>query len=814
MYMVRHCSSRATLVRLHSSNVVNDVVVVARRTLTALNASLTRTIIPTTTTTTTATATTKREYHNSNDNNNKLGLFSIPGLNHPSDFLRLAKLAIVESDSLRSSLSPNRKSKSPTTDNNDDDSDDTPVITISHKEEAVDVLYKLDQISKTVCNVIDAAELCRSAHVSGEWRDKANDAFGTLQDYIGTLNTDKTLYMCLATIMTAQYYNQLTEEEQRFCFLLKREFEVDGIHLPAIQRQQVKELHNHVTTLETLYMSNLTHSQKKFMVDAELVQSVVPKHVLEANGAIYYPYGGSSHPVNTSSTSTSTSPAYQLIADTPITHSITSFAPDGNLRRQVYMESMTSCSENLDVLDSLIEARHRLAQSLGFASYSHRFLQDKMVQSPGGVADFLRDVQARIRPSYVQEMELLQKVKYQIEGSTTMEPWDIQFYTKLCKAQGYGGGIDPNELADYLSLTNCLNATQLLVQQLFGIRMEQVPIAPEERWDIDMVDRRTMDGTFHNTATATATAATAPPAIAGDEQEQIRKFIFYQEDGKELGLMYLDLHPRPGKYTHAAHFTVRCGCRMDGPQSDFQLPIVALVCNMNPGQASFSSHQEVETFLHEFGHALHSLLSRTNFQHLSGTRAAMDFVETPSHWMEHYAWDAQFLPLLAVKPNGDVIPDSMIAALTQSRNQFRFLEMTNQIILASFDQTIFGPRNVSDTSSQQRPSPQTIWAAAHRENGVPFADGTHSYTNVGHLVTYGAGYYGYLYSQVFASAIWNQLFRGRSFQRESGEKIWKKVLQHGGGRDANVMLKDLLGYKPTVENYWNSLVSQGEKQIY
>jgi intermediate peptidase len=376
-------------------------------------------------------------------------------------------------------------------------------------------------------------------------------------------------------------------------------------------------------------------------------------------------------------------------------------------------------------------------------------------------------------------MAILSRAKQQVEGSAEVEPWDVKFYVKLLKAQR---GVDPNELAPYLSLSNCLNATQILVHHLFGIKMQEVDLADAERWDIDEDDK-----------------GRSRRIIPKDEQ--IRKFVLWEEEsGRELGIMYLDLHPRPAKYTHAAHFTVRCGCLKDGPNSEYQTPIVGLVCNMNTGQASFSSHQEVETFLHEFGHALHSLLSRTNFQHLSGTRAALDFVETPSHWMEHYAWCEEFLPLLATNQNGEPIPEHMVQALRRSRNQFRFLEMQSQIVLSNFDQIIFGSRRGNSSLL----SPSKIWAEIHRLNQVPFAEGTHWFTNVGHLVTYGAGYYGYLYSQIFASGIWNELFHKKSMTRESGEKIWKKMLIHGGARDANMMLEELLGHKPTVDHYWNS----------
>ena len=632
---------------------------------------------------------------------------------------------------------------------------------IQSQSHAREVLYQLDQISRTVCNVIDAAELCRSAHADPHWRDAANEAFLELQDYIATLNADQRLYNALA-LVEAGYYSDLSEEEKRFCFLLKREFELDGIHLPSQEREEIKQLHNTVTTLETLFANNITNSHKQFWVDANLVEAVIPRHILEANGAVYGSggnYGGKQQQV-------------QLTASSPISHSITSFASNGALRKEVYMETMTSCPENLEVLDAMIDARNRLATTLGFESYSHRFLQDKMAQTPAAVSEFLQDLQGRIQPAYQQEMGMLSHAKQQIEGNSEIEPWDMKFYTKLLKAQG---GVDPNALAPYLSLSNCLRAMKLLTTTLFGIRMEERKLEDAERWDGDDSSNTT--------------------------DEPIRKFVAVEEEtGRELGTMYLDLHPRPGKYTHAAHFTVRCGCLENGPNSEYQKPIVALVCNMNTGQASFSSHQEVETFLHEFGHALHSLLSRTNFQHMSGTRASMDFVETPSHWMEHYAWCKHFLPLLATNSNGEPLPESMAQGLSQSRNQFRFIEMQNQIVLSNFDQAIFGP------SGDQRTPTKDIWAAVHKQSGVPFAENTHWFTNVGHLVTYGAGYYGYLYSQVFADAIWNELFHQQSLNRSAGERIWKKMLIHGGARDANIMLEDLLGHKPTVDHYWKSLV--------
>lgn len=140
-----------------------------------------------------------------------------------------------------------------------------------------------------------------------------------------------------------------------------------------------------------------------------------------------------------------------------------------------------------------------------------------------------------------------------------------------------------------------------------------------------------------------------------------------------LRYIYLDLYPRANKYNHAAHFTVRCGRRLTNSQS-YQIPVVALVTNFSrpaANQPSLLTHAELETLFHEFGHAMHSLLSRTEFQHLSGTRAQLDFVETPSHLFEYFAWDHRVVGKFAKHYLTDEpIPEEMMKNLRRSKSMF------------------------------------------------------------------------------------------------------------------------------------------------
>jgi intermediate peptidase len=120
-------------------------------------------------------------------------------------------------------------------------------------------------------------------------------------------------------------------------------------------------------------------------------------------------------------------------------------------------------------------------------------------------------------------------------------------------------------------------------------------------------------------------------------------------------------------------------------------------------------------------------------------------------------------------------------------------------LYALFDQALFG------VPDRNRGSTTDLFAKLHRENNVPYAEGTHWHSRFGHLVTYGAGYYGYLYSQVFAADIWKHGFEGNSLQRTSGDDVWHKMLIHGGAKDPNIMLRDVLKREPSVDAFFESM---------
>ncbi|XP_027331078.1 mitochondrial intermediate peptidase, mitochondrial isoform X2 [Abrus precatorius] len=220
--------------------------------------------------------------------------------------------------------------------------------------------------------------------------------------------------------------------------------------------------------------------------------------------------------------------------------------------------------------------------------------------------------------------------------------------------------------------------------------------------------------------------------------------------------------------------------------------IVALVCNFSGSQnpsAVRLNPSEVETLFHEFGHALHSLLSRTDYQHFSGTRAVLDFAEIPSNLFEYYARDYRVLKKFARHySTGEEIPQKLAESIQGTKDIFAATELQRQIFYALVDQTLYGEKPLPYGD------PSSVVAELKREHtNWEHVEGTHWESRFSHLINYGAGYYSYLYAKCFAATIWKRLCQEDPLSPATGFALRTKFLQHGGARDPAALLNDLVG---------------------
>jgi intermediate peptidase len=581
---------------------------------------------------------------------------------------------------------------------------------------------KLDSISNIICSVIDSAELTRSIHSCQEWRNSSENSFLTIASFISQLNTDVDLYNSVVKL-EALGMPSFTDEEKRMIFMLKSEFERDGIHKDADTRESIRQVVGDITDIETQFSQNLTA--------ASLPTSVLGK-ALELD---YHRY----------------SPATVLQHSTQSTQ-----------RKEAYYLQNTICPENVSVLHGLVRQREVYASLLGYESYGEKNVDDKMANSVANVNTFLDYVKQKHIGSFKSQMELLREIKMKSGEVGGIEPWDLQYYMNVYRNE-CNGDNDITVLSDYFSINSVLSGFQKIVNMLWGVEMREEEFEEGECWV--------------------------------DDRSGVKKYVFYGKDNEIIGKLYFDLFPRKDKYTHAAHFTIRCGCKFYTSNSVIQqTPIVAVVVNVQTNNCNANcNYHDIETLSHEFGHALHSLLSRTQFQHLSGTRGPTDFVEIPSHLFEYLLTERDVIKLLSKRNNnGEGITDDLIATANSSKVDFSGIDAMTQAMYADYDQRLFGRHNSSPIDST------AILKSVHEDYNIAFAEGTHWQSTFGHVNTYGSVYYSYLWAQCIARDIFNSLEKANPegatglVNPESGQRIFS-LLSPGSSRDPYETIKNALG---------------------
>jgi mitochondrial intermediate peptidase len=429
----------------------------------------------------------------------------------------------------------------------------------------------------------------------------------------------------------------------------------------------------------------------------------------------------------------------------------------------------------MPLLAQLVSERQKLARKLGHPSYAHLMLQDKIMQTPVEVTAMLYSVAKGVAPIATEEVKELLKLKQSLEGDVGkgIEQWDLNYFLNVVKS------VDSADIQarEHLPLKKCIAGLCLLTEKLFGVRVDRSIAPNNESWD-GMIEKLT---------------------------------LHHPEQGM-LGTIYLDLHPRPYKFGHSAHFTVSCGCETSTTKS--QSPVVALVMNFmnNSGNSCYLTHGELETLLHEYGHALHSLLSRTKYQHLSGTRVSSDFVETPSQLFENFAWDVNSLTLFSGHPmTGRPIEPDLLKSLERAKNHFQALAILHQVFLALFDLEVYqmmGDRGVTEEEVTE----EAIAQLAHdlhvkiMPKEMPPPVGVNWPNRFSHLTTYGATYYTYILNEAYATHLWEHLFARDPLSRSSGEKLWRELLRPGGSKDPTELLTGCLdGNTISLEPFFKTI---------
>ncbi|MDN3919937.1 M3 family metallopeptidase [Roseateles violae] len=506
------------------------------------------------------------------------------------------------------------------------------------------------------------------------------------------------------------------------------DFEDGGVALPAAKRERAKKILDRITEIDQQFNKNIREAGVKVAFsEAEL--KGVPENVWK-------------------NAKRDEQGRYVLGVDYPSYVPVLQSAELGSTREKMWWAKVNEGGDaNLKLLHEIASLRHEYAALFGFANYVDFNLRRKMAKDGSTAWKFLDEVKSTVIEGERADLVELRAAKAKHLGtplaSTEIKRWDASYYSERLRRERYS--VDQEAFRPYFPPEQTLAFAMRVIEKLMGVRYTKVAA---ELW--------------HPETQAYVVSDAA--------------------SGKPIAQMYVDLYPREGKYNHAAVWSLRGSSSKLG-----RTPVAALVVNFDRKGLTID---EVETLLHELGHAVHNNLSNTRYAAQAGTSVMQDFVEAPSQMLEDWVFDKKVLKLMSeVCASCKPVPDAMVDQAVKAKNFAKGTRYGRQHLYASYDLALHGP---------VVPDPLALWAKMEGETPLGHEKGSKFPAGFAHLTAqYGAGYYGYLWSLVLAMDL-RTAFKDDKLSPGIGLDYRNKVLGQGSQRPAPELVTDFLGRD------WNS----------
>lgn len=613
------------------------------------------------------------------------------------------------------------------------------------------IAQKLDYLCTLSDLVIfnNAISILEMLHPDQEIRTAAHTKGIEIQQFfLEEISNNKRLYELFKTYAQTVAPNEnLTDEQRYFVKETLADFERAGLGLPDAKRQIVTNLKKELAELTSQFDKNIAEDNRTITVALEELKGIDQDFI--------------------NTLKQDDEGRYILGVDYPTYYKIMEHCTVENTRRRLYEAfSNRAYPANDDVLKKIIELRDRLAQSLGFGSYAYFDLDDQMVGSPERATTFLYDLLSRTRDKENKELDLLiadLPESVTLTEDNKIKPWDLAYIKNQYKKKHLA--VDEQKIAEYFPMEKTVTALLDIYQQFFDLVFKEVPV----------------EGLWH------------------DEIKAIQ--VYRKGDSELLGTLFLDLYPRPKKYSHACHCTlVPTVSNVDGKDIPDVSVVVANFPKSTETKPSLLQRSDVKTFFHEFGHAMHAILGKTAMASFSGTSVKRDFVELPSQMLEEWLWDKDILKMVSSHyQTGESLPDELITNIINLKTYDSALFVHGQGCYALLALQYYAPGAQKD--------PYTLMNELYARMAPRFYRdaNNHFYASFGHLTGYGAKYYGYLWSKVFALAVFEEIKKEGLLNPIVGTRYAQKVLAKGGSKDPRALLIDFLGREPRMDAFIKDL---------
>ncbi|HYJ74810.1 MAG TPA: M3 family metallopeptidase [Kineosporiaceae bacterium] len=578
-----------------------------------------------------------------------------------------------------------------------------------------DVLDLWNDSDLALQNAAAVTSLLAEVHPEEPVRTLAEDR---AQD-VSRAATDRGLDRGLYDVVAATDPAGLDEQAARLRDRVLRDFRRSGVDRDEATRERLRAIAERLTVLDQDFARGIRDDVRSIRVRPEQLAGLPQDYV-------------DGHPPGDDGLVTITTDYPDAIPFRP-------FARDGGARHELTRQFMDRAWPGNDaVLAEMLALRHEQATLLGYDGWPDYDSEVKMIGSGAAIGEFVdRIAAAADEPARRDYAVLLRRLQQDVPGATVVDRADHPYYEELVRREAFG--VDAQEVRRYFRFEQVRQGLLDVTGRLFGVEYRPVP-----------------------------GAASWHPDVAGFD---------VVADAQVLGRIHLDLHPREGKFKHAAQFDLVSG--VEGRQ----LPEGVLVCNLPRG---LMEHDDVVTLFHEFGHLVHHVLGgRQRWARFSGVATEWDFVEAPSQMLEEWAWDPVVLAGFAHDEDGRPIPADLVARMRAGNEFGKGYWVRMQMSYAA----------ISYVLHRDRPADITPVVDELRQRYDLFAPipGTHFHAAFGHLSGYGSAYYTYMWSLVIAKDLFSAFDRDDLFAPGAARRYRDEILARGGTRDAADLVATFLG---------------------
>ena len=436
------------------------------------------------------------------------------------------------------------------------------------------------------------------------------------------------------------------------------------------------------------------------------------------------------------------------------------YSSNRELRRQIWMAYNTRAIggefDNTEIVKQIVDLRIKIANILGYETYADYALEDRMAKNKETVDSFILQLLEPSMPFAMKDVaDVLAYARKNGFQDDRLQSWDFTYWSERYKEAEYS--LSAEELKPYFQLESCIDAVFGLATRLYGITFTELDNVP----------------VYH---------------------EDVKVYEVKDADGTHLALFYADFFPRVSKRGGAWMTGFRDQSKFNGVE---ERPFISIVCNFTKPTAdapSLITHDELTTFLHEFGHALHGIFAKGRYPSLTGTSVSRDFVELPSQIMENWAFEPEYLNSFAKHyRTGEPIPAELIGKIVAAKNYLAAYGQVRQLHFGYLDMAWHSLKEVPEMSTVEfEQGVLAPWAVMPAAEGAAFS-GSFSHIFSG---GYSAGYYSYKWAEVLEADAFSLFKEKGIFNTDVAESFRRNILEMGGAEDADVLYRNFRGHDP------------------